>query len=66
MSEIIKDETEGKVYNALKESGKPMRSGEVAETAGIDMKIVSKTITKLKKKGLVSSPKRCYYSVSEK
>ncbi|WP_462272078.1 ArsR family transcriptional regulator [Methanohalophilus sp.] len=65
MSKEIEDEIEGKVYSALKESGKPMRSGEVAEAADVDKKLVSKTITKFKKKGLVSSPKRCYYSVSE-
>ncbi|ATU08664.1 winged helix-turn-helix domain-containing protein [Methanohalophilus portucalensis] len=65
MSEEIKDETEGKVYNALKESGKPMRSGDVAEATDIDKKVVSNTITKLKKKGLVCSPKRCYYAASE-
>ncbi|MFW5986663.1 MAG: ArsR family transcriptional regulator [Methanohalophilus sp.] len=60
MSEKIEDEIEGKVYSALKESGKPMLSGEVAESADIDKKVVSKTIIKLKKKGLVCSPKRCY------
>jgi DNA-binding transcriptional regulator GbsR (MarR family) len=65
MPEEIEDETEGKVYSVLKESGKPMRSGEVAEAADIDKKVVSKTITKLKEKGLVCSPKRCYYAVSE-
>lgn len=56
------DEKEKVVLETMKRAGKPLRPGDVAKTAGIDSKEVSKIIDALKKKGLVISPKRCYYS----
>ncbi|MGC8605593.1 MAG: MarR family transcriptional regulator [Desulfomonilaceae bacterium] len=56
------DEKEKVVLETMKRAGKPLRPGDVAKTAGIDSKEVSKIIDSLKKKGLVISPKRCYYS----
>ena len=50
------------VLEAMKKAGKPVKSGEIAQMTGIDQKEVSKIITKLKKEGLVDSPKRCYYA----
>ena len=50
---------------ALKDAGKPVRPGEVAKTLGVDSKEVSKAITKLKKEGKVTSPKRCYYAPAD-
>ena len=50
------------VLEAMKKAGKPLKSGEIAEATCLDPKEVSKIITKLKKKGLVESPKRCYYT----
>ncbi len=52
---------EKKVYEALKTADKELKTGEIAELAGIDKKIVSKAITKLKKMDMIYSPKRCYY-----
>lgn len=49
------------VLEAMKKAGKPVKAGEIAEDTGLDQKEVSKIITKLKKQGLVESPKRCYY-----
>ena len=49
------------VLEAMKKAGKPVKTGEIAEATGLDQKEVSKIITKLKKQGLVESPKRCYY-----
>ena len=54
---------EKKVIEALKKSGGPMKSGEIAKLIGEDAKEVSKIINSLKKNGKVISPKRCYYSI---
>jgi len=53
---------EEKVLKAMKEAGKPLRTGEIAEITGIDKKEVEKVIKKLKKEGKIESPKRCYYA----
>ncbi len=57
---------EKKVLNAMKKAGKPVRPGDVAKMLGVESKDVSKVISALKKKGEVISPKRCYYSLSDK
>ena len=57
---------EKKVLNAMKKAGKPVRPGDIAKMIGEESKDVSKTISELKKKGRVISPKRCYYSLGEK
>jgi DNA-binding MarR family transcriptional regulator len=59
------DEKEKMVLDAMKNAGKPVRPGDVAKAAEMDSKEVSKIIDSLKKKGLVISPKRCYYSPTE-
>ncbi len=55
--------SEEKVFEVLKNAGKPLRTKEIAELAGMDSKEVGKIINRLKKEGKVKSPKRCYYSV---
>lgn len=57
---------ENKILNAMKKAGQPVRPGEVAKMIGEESKAVSKIISSLKKKGKVISPKRCYYSLSDK
>jgi DNA-binding MarR family transcriptional regulator len=52
------------VLDAMKKAGKPVRPGDVAKAVKMDSKEISKIIDSLKKKGLVSSPKRCYYAPS--
>ncbi len=59
----MKKEMEKKVLAAMKEAGKPVRPGEVAEMIGEESKDVSKVISKLKKSGGVISLKRRYYSL---
>jgi hypothetical protein len=51
------------IINTLKKAGKPMKSGEIAEIAGIEKAEVDKVIKKLKKEEKVISPKNCYYSI---
>ncbi len=54
-------DTEKTVIETLKKAGKPLKSGEIAEMAGIDKKVVDKAIKVLKTKEKIISPKRCYY-----
>jgi len=56
---------EKKVLDAMKKAGKPLRPGDVAKMIGAEGKEVSKVIDGLKKKGKVTSPKRCYYAPAE-
>lgn len=57
---------EGKqVLEALAKCDAPCGSKDIAEATGLDKKIVSKQITSLKKKGLVDSPVRCKYGITE-
>jgi hypothetical protein len=56
---------EKKVLNAMKEAGKPVRPGDVAEMIGEESKEVSKIISALKKAGKVVSPKRYYYAPTD-
>lgn len=45
----------------MKQSGEPMRPGDIAEAAGIDKKELEKLIKSLKDEELIYSPKRCFY-----
>ncbi len=57
-------DNEQKILKAMKDAGKPLKSGEVADMTGIDKKEVSKIINNLKKEGTIISPKRCYYETA--
>ena len=50
------------VLQAMSKADKPVRPGDVAKITGLENKEISKIINDLKKKGKVSSPKRCYYT----
>jgi biotin operon repressor len=56
------EEKEQMVLEAMEKAGKPVRPGEVAKTVGLARDEVSKIIRGLKKKGKVTSPKRCFYA----
>jgi len=53
-----------KVLYTLKKTGKPMKSTEIAESAGIEKKEVDKALKGLKAEGKISSPKACYYQAN--
>ena len=55
-------ETTEKVLETLKNTDKPLKSGEIAQISGIDKKEVDKAIKKLKVENKIVSPKRCYYA----
>ncbi len=53
--------TKEQVLKTLSLAGKPLKSGEIAEAAGIDKKEVDKAIKELKKEEKITSPKMCFY-----
>jgi DNA-binding MarR family transcriptional regulator len=53
------------VLKTLKDAGKPLRPGDIAEAAGLDKEVVSKAIKELKKEEKIDSPKRCFYGIPE-
>jgi DNA-binding Lrp family transcriptional regulator len=50
-----------KVLNVMKQKAAPMRSGEIAEAAGLDKKEVDKAMKELKTDGSIFSPKVCFW-----
>ena len=56
------EEKEQMVLEAMEKAGKAVRPGEVAKMVGLAKDEVSKIIRGLKKKGKVTSPKRCFYA----
>lgn len=50
-----------KVLETMKESGEPLNAGKITELSGLDRKEVDKAMNKLKKDGLIESPKRCFW-----
>jgi len=53
------------VLEALAQCAGPCGNKDIAEATGLDKKVVSSKITSLKKKGLVESPVRCKYGITE-
>lgn len=51
------------VLKALKDAGKPLRPGDIANAADLDKDTVSKAIKELKKEAKIDSPKRCFYGI---
>jgi len=58
-------EIKEKVFAAMNKAGKPLRTGEVAELAGIDKKDVEKAIKQLNTEGKVFSPVRCLWQAKK-
>lgn len=54
-----------KVLEALKNAGKELRPGEIAELAGITKDEADKAISSLKKEEKIFSPKRCFYDIKK-
>ena len=50
-----------KVFKTLKEAGKPLKAGEIAELSGLDKKEVDKAMKALQKEEKIESPKRCFW-----
>lgn len=58
-------ETQEKIIKAFEAAGKPLRTSEVAEMAGIEKKEADKAIKKLKDQGVIYSPKMCFYDLQK-
>ncbi len=54
-----------KVLEAMGKHGEPCASKDIATATGLDAKVVSCKLSDLKKKGLVDSPERCRYGLTE-
>jgi len=61
---VVVGETK-QILEALANCDKPCGNKDIAEATGIDKKVISKEITALKKKGLVDSPVRCKYGITD-
>ncbi len=53
------------VLDTMKQAGKPLKAGEIADLSGIDKKEVDKVMKKLKSEEKIISPKRCYWEPSK-
>jgi len=56
-------EIKEQVFQTLKSNVEPLKSGEIAEMAGLDKKDVEKAIKQLMNENKVDSPKRCFYGL---
>lgn len=62
---ITLTEEQEKILKALAEAGEPVACKDISEGTGIPSKSVSCRIKTLRNKGLVDSPVRCRYVVTE-
>ena len=54
-----------KVLEFFESATEPVNAGKVAEATGIDRQEVDKVMAKLKKEGMIVSPKRCYWEIKK-
>lgn len=54
-----------KILEAMAGSAEPCGSKDLAAATGLEAKAISCRITALKKKGLVESPVRCKYTITD-
>lgn len=56
------EDKEQMVLEAMEKAGKSLRPGDIAKMLGLESREVSRIIRSLRKKGKVTSPKRCFYA----
>ncbi|MGN0032416.1 MAG: transcriptional regulator [Candidatus Limimorpha sp.] len=54
-----------KVLTTMKEAGKPLNAGMIAELSGLERKVVDAAMKELKAEGAIVSPIRCKWSPAE-
>ncbi|MEN6511415.1 MAG: MarR family transcriptional regulator [Chloroherpetonaceae bacterium] len=54
-------ETTEVIFNAMKNSAKPLSNGEIEKLTGLEKKEIEKAMKKLKDADRIISPKRCYW-----
>ncbi len=65
ISNLILNCMEAQIIETLKEAGKALKAGEIAELSGIDKKDVDKVIKVLKSENKLYCPKRCFYDIQK-
>ena len=50
---------------AMRQVGEPLNAGKIADLAGLDRKVVDKTMTAMKKEGSIVSPVRCKWEPAQ-
>lgn len=50
-----------KVLKTMKDAGAALKGGDIAKLSGLDQKVVDKAMKELKTKGLIVSPKKCFW-----
>lgn len=65
ISNLILNTMNDDILKTIKESGKALKSGEIAALSGIDKKEVDKAIKVLKSENKIYSPKRCFYDIQK-
>ncbi len=58
-------EEQKKILEAMVNTPEPCGSKDLAAATGLEAKTISCRITAMKKKGLVDSPVRCKYAITE-
>lgn len=58
-------EAKQKVLDTMKQAGKPLNAGKIAELSGLDRKEVDKAMKALKEEGAIVSPVRCKWPPAE-
>jgi DNA-binding transcriptional regulator GbsR (MarR family) len=58
-------ENTDQILETLKLSTTPMSAGEIAEKTGIDRKLIDIAMKRLKDSGKITSPRRCYWTVTK-
>lgn len=64
-NELKLTDEQKQVLEAIAKSAQPCGSKDISAVTGLEPKAVSCRVTALKKKGLVNSPVRCKYAVTE-
>ncbi len=59
------DQDQKQILATMQTLEKPAGNKEIAGIAGLDPKIMSKNMKKLKDLGLINSPIRCKYSITD-
>lgn len=58
-------EAKQKVLDTMKQAGRPLNAGKIAELSGLDHKEVDKAMKALKEEGAIVSPVRCKWTPAE-
>lgn len=53
------------ILDFFNKAEKPVSAGQIATATGIDKKEVDKAMAKLKKEGIIVSPKVCYWEIKK-